>query len=139
MTDEKKQIPIEEGIFKESEKGEPLLIGNRCKVCGMAAFPKAPVCPKCLQKDTMEEALLKGKGKLFSYSIVNAALPGFKMPSIQAYIDLDDGPRIWSLVTDCEPSDDALKTGMEMEMVIAKVKEDKNGNDLISYQFRPVK
>ena len=60
------------------------------------------------------------------------------MPSIQAYINLKDGPRIWSLVTGCDPSDDALTIGMDMEMVIAKVKEDEEGNDLISYQFKPV-
>jgi uncharacterized OB-fold protein len=59
------------------------------------------------------------------------------MPSIQAYINLDDGPRIWSLVTGCEPSDGALSIGMEMEMVIAKVREDADGNDIISYQFKP--
>ena len=81
---------------------------------------------------------MEGKGKLDSYCIVNAALPGFKMPSIQAYINLEDGPRIWSLVTGCEPSDEALAVGMDMEMIIAKVKEDADGNDLISYQFKPV-
>jgi uncharacterized OB-fold protein len=137
MEKEKKQIPIEEGVFTQPDGVKPLLIGNRCRACGLVAFPKAPVCPKCMQKDTMEEALLEGKGKLDSYCIVNAALPGFKMPSIQAYITLKDGPRIWSLVTGCEPSDDALTIGMDMEMVIAKVKEDEEGNDLISYQFKP--
>jgi uncharacterized OB-fold protein len=139
MENGKKQIPIQEGLFKQSSEGEPLLIGNRCKLCGLVVFPKTPVCPKCMTKDTMEQFFIKGKGKLYSYSIVNAALPGFRKPSIQAYIDLDDGPRIWSLVTDCKPSEDALKSGMDMEMLLAKVREDENGNELISYQFRPAK
>ena len=138
MEKEKRQIPIEEGVFIQHKGAKPFLIGNRCKGCGLVAFPKTPVCPKCLERDTMEEFLLEGKGQLDSFCIVNAALPGFKMPSIQAYINLKDGPRIWSLVTGCEPSDESLTIGMDMEMVIAKVKEDKDGNDLISYQFKPV-
>jgi len=137
MENEVKQIPIEEGLFTQPPGEKPLLIGNRCKVCGLVAFPKTPVCPKCMEKDTMEEALLEGKGRLDSYSIVNAALPGFKMPSIQAYINLKDGPKIWSLITGCEPSDESLTIGMDMEIDIAKVKEDENGNELISYQFKP--
>ena len=85
----------------------------------------------------MEEALLEGRGKLDSFSIVNAALPGFKAPSIQAYINLVEGPKIWSLITGCEPNEDALKIGMEMELVIDKVREDKEGNEIISFQFKP--
>ena len=85
MENEKKQIPIQEGLFIQPSDGKPLLIGNRCSVCGLTAFPKTPVCPRCMKKDTMKEALFEGKGKLDSYSIVNAALPGFKMPSIHTH------------------------------------------------------
>ena len=133
-------IPIEEGLFTwpPSPDGTVYLIGNRCRICGLTAFPKTPVCPKCMKKETMEEALLRGRGKLDSFSIVNAALPGFKAPSIQAYINLEDGPRIWSLITGCDPSEEALAPGMDMEMVIEKVRKDEEGNDLISYQFRPM-
>lgn len=136
---DKKRIPIEEGLFVEaaSNNERPYLIGNRCKKCGLTAFPKTPVCPKCQIQDTMEEAKFEGKGTLDSFSIVQAALPGFKAPSIQAYINLDDGPKIWSLVTGCEPTEDALKMGMKMEMVIDSVREDGEGNELISYQFKP--
>jgi uncharacterized OB-fold protein len=89
MEKEKKQIPIEEGLFTQPDGARPQLIGNRCRLCGLVAFPKTPVCPKCMEKGTMEEALLEGKGKLDSYCIVNAALSGFKMPSIQAVISLN--------------------------------------------------
>lgn len=136
---DKKRIPIEEGLFGEpaSSDEKPFLIGNKCKECGLTAFPKTPVCPKCMKQDTMEEARFEGKGTLDSFSIVQAALPGFKAPSIQAYINIENGPKIWSLVTGCEPTEDSLKLGMEMEMVIDKVREDEEGNELISYQFRP--
>jgi len=139
MNMEKERLPIEAGLFNQPPGEKPYLIGVKCKECGLKAFPKTPVCPRCMGKDTMEEARIYGKGKLDSFSIVQAALPGFKAPSIQAYINLDEGPRIWSLVTDCEPTEEALKPGMEVELVIAKVREDAQGNEIVSYQFKPVK
>ena len=137
---EKKQIPIEEGLFTmpDSKDQEPRLMGSKCHTCGLAAFPKIPTCPRCMTPGTMEDALLKGRGKLDSFSIVHAALPGFKAPSIQAYINLEEGAKIWSLVTGCEPREDALRIGMDMELVIAKVRQDAEGNDIVSYQFKPV-
>jgi uncharacterized OB-fold protein len=139
MGKQQRQIPIEEGIFFQptSTSEPPSLIGAKCKECGLVTFPKTPVCPRCTKMDTMEETSIRGKGKLDTFSIVHAALPGFKAPSIQAYINLEEGPRIWSLVTGCEPTEDALEIGMDMELVIAKVREDVDGNALISYQFKP--
>ena len=139
MNAEKKQIPIEEGLFTipSSADEKPMLMGVRCSTCGLTAFPKIPTCPRCTAPGTMTDALLEGRGKLDAFSIVHAALPGFKAPSIQAYIVLAEGARIWSLVTGCEPREEALRVGMDMELVIAKVREDADGNDIISYQFQP--
>jgi uncharacterized protein len=136
---EKKRIPVQEGLFIEADPGtgKSYLIGNKCKKCGLTAFPKTPVCPRCQIQDTMEETKFEGKGTLDSYSIVQAALPGFAQPSIQAYINLDNGPKMWTLITGCEPIEGSLKLGMKMEMVIDKIRDDEEGNELISYQFKP--
>jgi uncharacterized OB-fold protein len=87
----------------------------------------------------MTEVHLSGRGKLDTFSIVNAALPGFKAPSIQAYVNLEEGPRIWSLITGVEADEKALRIGMDVELIVEKVREDAQGNEVISYQFRPVK
>ena len=87
----------------------------------------------------MTEIHLGGRGKLDTFSIVNAALPGFKTPSIQAYVKLEEGPRIWSLITGVEPDEKALRIGMDVELVVEKVREDAQGNEVVSYQFRPAK
>ncbi len=141
MNDEKKQILIEKDLFSipTSLDEKPHLIGSRCEVCNQVTFPKMEVCPRCLRRGTMREKLLKGRGKLDTFTIVNAALPGFKAPSIQAYIRLDEGPLIWSLITDVEPNEKFLKSGMDMELVIRKIREDDQGNEIISYLFRPIK
>ena len=137
----KKQVPVQEGLFYQPESPEekPYLIGAKCRVCGYTSFPKLQVCPQCVLKDTMEEIHLSGKGKIDTYSICNAALPGFKAPSIQGYISLEEGARFWSLITGVEPSDEMLKIGMDVELVIGKLRDDAEGNEVMSYQFRPVK
>jgi len=137
----KKQIPVAEGLFYQprSHEEKPYLIGSKCTICGYTAFPGIAVCPRCARKDTMGEIHLSGKGKIDSFTIVWSPLPGFKAPSVQSYITLNEGITIWSLMTDCEPSEDALTIGMEVELVIGKVREDAEGNEIISYQFRPLK
>jgi uncharacterized protein len=140
MTSSKNQIPIEEGLFHvpSSPTEKPFLVGSSCTQCGNVTFPKRSVCPRCVKPGTMEEYHIYGKGKLNTFSIVNAALPGFKAPSIQAYVDLDEGPRIWSLITGVAPDQNLLRIGMELELVVEKVREDAQGNEIMSYQFRPV-
>jgi uncharacterized OB-fold protein len=135
-----KQVPVQEGIFyvPHSPGEKPYLIAAKCKECGYISFPRLMVCPRCLKNDTMEEVHLSGKGKVDMFSVCNAALPGFPALSIQAYINLEEGVRIWSLITGIDPSSEELKDGMEVELVIEKLKEDAEGNDIMSYKFRPV-
>lgn len=137
----KKQIPIEEGIFyqPQSPQEKPYLVGSKCTLCGYISFPKLMVCPRCVKKDTMKETHLSGKGKIDTFSTCFAALPGFKASSIQGYINLAEGARIWSLITGTEPSGEALKIGMDVELLIEKLREDAEGNEIMSYKFRPVK
>lgn len=137
----RKRIPVQEGLFYQPESPEekPYLIGSKCSKCGYISFPKLLVCPRCVQKDTMEEMRINGKGKIDTFSVCYAALPGFQAPSIQGYINLEEGARIWSLITGVEPSDELLKIDMDVELVIGKLREDAEGNEIISYQFRPVK
>lgn len=140
-TTEKKQIPVQEGLFyqPQSPDEKPYLIGSKCNSCGYVSFPKLMVCPRCVKKDTMEELRINGRGKIDTFSICHAALPGFQAPSIQAQINLEEGTNIWSLITGVEPSDETLKIGMDVELVISKLREDAGGNEIMSYQFRPVK
>jgi uncharacterized OB-fold protein len=104
-------IPIKEGWFHipESDDDQPYLIGSKCENCGFTTFPKAMQGP-----------------------------PGFTTPYIQAFVNLDEGVRIFTLIEGCKPEDDALQLGQEMELVIGKIKEDEQGNDIIGWKFKPV-
>jgi len=137
---EKKRLPILPGvIYEATSPGEKsYLIGSKCTACGRTFFPKQSVCRVCMREDTMQETALSTRGKIDTFTVVHVAPMGFKAPYIQAFIDLPEGVRIFSLITGCDPSENALKTGAEVELVIDKITEDEKGNDLIGYKFRPV-
>ena len=61
-------------------------------------FPKMPVCPACLANGAMQEIEIGRTGKLFSHTIARFAPKGFKAPFFQVFVDLPEGPRIFSLV-----------------------------------------
>jgi uncharacterized OB-fold protein len=135
-----KQIPVEEGIFYQPQSPEekPYLIGVRCKFCGYTCFPRLMVCPNCLKRDSLETYHIYGRGKLDTFSTCNSALPGFPAPTLQGYVVIE-GARIWTLITGTDLTGAELKPGIEMELVIEKLREDSGGNEIMSYKFRPVK
>ena len=136
---EKKTIPIRDGLFTlPSLSQEPYLIGNKCLSCGEHYFPKAMTCHKCksLKDGGLEEAKLSRYGKLYTYGIVRVAPVGFTAPYAIGYIDLPEGLRVWSLISECDYN--LLKIGMDMKLVVEKIKEDENGNDVVCYKFKPI-
>lgn len=137
------RLPILPGLFHEatSPEDKSYLIGSRCRQCGRTFFPKQNVCCfcMCLEDEAMEEVPLSTRGKIDTFSVVNVAPMGFEAPYIQAFVDLPEGPRVFALITGCDPSENAIGEGDEVELVIEKVAEDESGNELIGYKFRPVR
>lgn len=136
----KMQRPIKEGLFalSGSPADKPQLIGARCSECGYVSFPKRPICPFCLKQGTMGEVSLSPKGTINTFTISRVAPARFKAPYIQAYVDLPEGPRVFSMIAECDPSEQALEIGTEVELVIGKVCEDEDGTELVGYMFRPL-
>jgi hypothetical protein len=52
-------------------------------------------------------------------------------------VDLPEGVRLFTLLTDCEPFEEKLKLDMEVEMVIEKVMTNDFGEEIYAYKFRP--
>lgn len=136
----KKRLPVLPGMFHEatSSAEKSHLIGSKCRACGRVFFPKRSICRVCMTENTLDEIALSTRGKIDTFTVVHVAPLGFKAPYIQAYVNLPEGPRIFSLITGCEPSENALRDGQEVELVIDKITEDEKGNDLIGYKFRPI-
>ena len=75
-----------------------------CRHCGKTYWPAGKFCPDCLSEDTgWKEA--SGKGTLYSYVVFEQAFhPSLteKLPYVVATVDLEEGVRLVSNVTDCE-------------------------------------
>jgi uncharacterized OB-fold protein len=65
---------------------------------------------------------LSSKGRLFTFAINHQGPKEFSTPYASGFIDLPEGVRIYSLLTDWEAK--GLKIGSEMELAIEKIKED---------------
>ena len=59
------------------------------------------------------------------------------VPFGQGFIEMPGGLRIASVLTTADPKE--LKIGMDMELVIDKLYEDEEGNDVMNYKFKPAK
>lgn len=66
------------------------------------------------------------------------APPGFTAPYVQAFVRLEEGPLVFTPVTGCEPRDDALTIGQEMELAIEPLRQDEQGQVVLSWTYRPV-
>jgi len=137
---QKRQIPVREGYFHQvaGPADESYLIGGKCSHCGCISFPLRVVCPDCMHENSMKEMRLSRRGKIFTYTVLHVPLPGFPAPYTVAFVELPEGPKIYSLITGCKPIQGVLEVGTEVELVIGKITEDNEGNDIIGYMFKPV-
>ena len=134
---EKKLIPLKPGLFKLSSLGKAYLIGSKCERCGDYFFPKKYVCLNC-QATNLEEVALSTRGRVWSYTVARVTPPGslITAPYVIAEVELPEKLAVMTVLTECDP--ESVKIGMDVELVIDKVKEDPEGNDVVSFKFKPV-
>jgi hypothetical protein len=137
MNQPTKGVLVDSKFFARRPDGTVEVVGSRCKKCGRVYFPRKRVCVDCLEWNGVEEVPLSKKGKLVSYSISRDPMRGFPIPYAFGYVMLPEGIMLYSLFTDCEPYEEKLKIGMDMEMVIDYLMTDRWENDVICYKFRP--
>lgn len=124
--------------FFEEINGELQLVGSKCRRCGKVYFPRKRFCFNCMSDET-EIVPLSRRGKIVTFTIARQTYTyGIPVPYAFGYVDLPEGVRLFTIFTDCEPFEEKLKIGGEVEWVIRKFKEDEMGNDIIGYMFRPV-
>ena len=85
----------------------------------------------------MAEARIGQRASLESFAVARQAPPGFTAPYIQALVRLAEGPVVFTMVTGCEPQDDGLAIGQEMELVIEPIRQDEHGNTVLAWKYRP--
>ena len=139
----KTAIPLRDDFWTDLHDGnnQVRLIGSKCSSCGEIFFPKKEKnwCVHC-NKSTLEETILSNKGKIATYSVVMQQPGGgfYKGPVPYAYgcVDLKDGIRIETLLS--ADDFDQLEVDQDVEMVIEKFYDDEDGNEVVTFKFKPV-
>ena len=130
-----KKIPFKENILEEQE-GKPRMLGTHCRKCGKVSFPFRQICVFCHSRE-VQKAYLNPRGKLHTFTICRVPVPNMTPPYAVGFIDLPEGLMIFAQLAHWNEKE--LKIGMEMELVQEKLKNDKEGNEIYTYKFRPVK
>jgi len=137
------QVPIAEGLFTWPSE-QPALLGSRCNHCGIASFPAAESCMACSGQDVSVEALPR-RGTLWTWTVQQfmpkepynsgETMETFK-PYGVGYLELAGGVRVEGRLTESDP--EKLRIGMEMDVVFETYRTLENGDEVISFFFKPV-
>ena len=112
--------PHTKEYWAATKRGE--LLVQHCKDCDRNIYYPREICPKCKSRN-LEYRKASGKGKLFTFSLVEKGAPSeFKedQPYVICLVDLDEKVRMGSMLVGY---DDywKLKPGMEVEVVFDPV------------------
>jgi uncharacterized protein len=138
------QVPVAERVFTWPSD-DPQLIGSRCGTCGIVTFPVQDSCPRCASIE-MAEHLLARRGRLWAWTTQHFPPPSPPyagptgkdfVPFGVGYVELPDEVKVETRLTEAEP--DALRPGMDMELVLVPFRTDENGNEVVTFAFRPAR
>jgi uncharacterized OB-fold protein len=135
------RIPVAEGVFTWPAD-QPRLIGSRCTECGIVTFPSQDSCPRCASTGMGEHALAR-RGRLWAWTTQEFPPPSPPytgptgddfVPYGVGYVELEGEVRVETRLTETE----GLETGMDMELVLVPFRTDDEGNEVVTFAFRPV-
>jgi uncharacterized OB-fold protein len=136
------RVPVAEGVFTWPAD-EPQLIGSRCAACGIVTFPTQDSCPRCAGT-AMAEHLLARRGRLWAWTTQHfpppsppysgAAGEAFT-PFGVGYVELAGEVKVEARLTEADP--EVLADGMEMELVVVPFRTDGEGNEVVTFAFKP--
>ena len=135
-------VPVAEGVFTWPSD-EPQLIGSRCTACSIVTFPTQDSCPRCAST-AMAEQLLPRRGRLWAWTTQDFPPPsppyagaGGKAfePFGVGYVELPGEVKVETRLTTADPNE--LTPGIDMELVIVPFRTDDEGNEVVTFAFRP--
>jgi len=135
------QVPIREGMMRPPSDTDPgCLLGSRCNDCGELFFIERRVCERC-QSQNLSGTALSRHGTLYAFSVMHyPAPPPYQPPDPfepygAGWIELPEGLILYGLLTENDP--EKLHTGMPMELVIDAFSENEDGQQIMTYRFKP--
>ncbi len=143
MAQAKTRTPAVEGWFT-IDAGDPRLLGSRCRSCQTCFFPRESVfCrnPHCSGEE-FDEIPLSNRGTLWSFTNNCYAPPAPYVaadpfePYAVAAVELEDEKIVVLGQVVPGVGVDALRAGMEMELVLDTLYED-DQNEYLVWKWRP--
>jgi uncharacterized protein len=134
------RVPIAEGVFTWPSD-DPQLLGSRCSACGIVTFPAQGSCPRCASTEMAERALPR-RGRLWAWTTQEFPPPSpYAGPTGDAfvpfgvgYVELPGEVKVETRLTAMS----GLEIGMDMELVLVPFRTDAEGNEVVTFAFRPV-
>ena len=128
-------VPLPDNVsrpyWEAAGRGE--LLYQECPQCGQRQLYPRALCTSCA--GTPEWRTASGRGSVYTFTVIrqNWAEPFREMlPYVVAMVELAEGPRLMSNVTDCAPED--VHVGMPVEAWFLPVEE-----GVALPQFRPAR
>ena len=118
-------------FWEATKRGE--LIIPYCNSCSNLFFYPREVCPNCFSKN-LGWKKMSGKGHVYTYTHVRQAVhPSFQSANghIYAIVQLDEGPKIPSGISGCEPEE--VYVDMPVSVVFDDITDDYT---LVKFQKR---
>jgi hypothetical protein len=114
------------------------LLASRCLKCGRKYFPRRYKCISCGSEE-MDTIELPRRGKVLSYTVINFPPKRYEKyaPYAVAYIELEDGTKLFAQLTDVDL--DNIHLGMEVEATLRRLYEyGEDGPIIYGIKFRPL-
>jgi uncharacterized OB-fold protein len=128
MADYKKPLPTPDPVTKpywDSLKAHALEI-QRCGGCQQMIFYPRPLCPSCMSDD-LTWTKVSGRGVVHAFAIPHRSPnPAFasEAPYVVALVELEEGARMMSNLVDVDPTPEAVRVGMAVEIVYDDVTDE---------------
>jgi uncharacterized OB-fold protein len=136
MADYNKPLPTPDPVTKpfwDSLKEHAVKL-QRCGGCNQYIYYPRALCPSCMSDDLAWTAV-SGRGVVHAFAIPyrhpNQAFAS-TAPYVVALIELEEGARIMSNLVEVDPTPEAVKVGMAVEIVYDDVTE-----EITLPKFRP--
>jgi uncharacterized OB-fold protein len=85
-------------LLDTDEAGNATLLGSHCQECRRFDFPARQVCLSCGDRQ-LRQARLCGRGVVHESTTVTRPPAGFTSSYVVGLVDLEEGPRIFALLT----------------------------------------
>ena len=94
-----------------------------CLACQAFFFYPRPLCPRC-GADRIDWRRCGGRGRVYTFCIqYQTSVPGLKqaVPFVTAIIELEEGPRLMTILVDVAPDPESVRCEMPVEVAFVNL------------------